>query len=498
MNGLIVSPTSVPLKSESLSELPKSVSYPCYDRNDLTPGIIHIGVGNFHRAHQAWYLHRLMQVGEARDWAIIGAGVRPFDEQQRVKLLGQDFLTTLIELDPSGTSAEVIGSMIDYIPVQVGNHSLIERMGQDNIRIVSLTVTEGGYYIDPATKGFDLSHPDILHDIANPENPITAHGAIVAALRQRRDKGMGPFTCLSCDNLQGNGAILRQTVLSLARQNDPKLADWIDLNCSFPNSMVDCIVPATGPRELKLVQSLGIDDAAPVAHESYRQWVIEDDFCAGRPNWDKFGATFSNDVHFYEAMKIRILNACHSVIAETGQVLGVQTISDCMEHPIISSFIKRLAIEEIAPTVNAVPEYTPLKYVQLVLDRFSNQKIIDTTQRVATDGSSKHPGFLLPVIQEQLAANRSVQGLALAEAIWARMCERKREDGSELEARDPHWAELRTVALSAKTNPIHWLTQKQYYGDLANNVYFTETFSRWLTMIWGIGLERTIESYLKS
>ena len=296
------------LSDATLKDLPDSIARPVYDRAALTPGIVHIGLGNFHRAHQSWYLHRLLQLGLDHDWAIVGAGVRPYDAAQREKLLGQDCLSTLIELDPAGKSAEVVGAMIDYVPVEEGHGALIRRMVDPAIRIVALTVTEGGYYIEPATKGFDAAHPDIRHDAAHPNRPRTAFGAMVAALRARRDRGIGPFTAMSCDNLQGNGAVLRRTVVSLARASNPDLAEWIDARCSFPNSMVDCIVPATGPRELALVRELGIDDAVPVTHENFRQWVIEDDFCAGRPDWDRVGATFSDRVHDYEAMKIRMLN----------------------------------------------------------------------------------------------------------------------------------------------------------------------------------------------
>ncbi len=225
--------------------------------------------------------------------------MRPPDAVQRDKLLSQDCLTTLVQLDPDSRAAEVTGAMIDYVPVEAGHGPLIAQMADPAIRIVALTVTEGGYYIDPVTGAFDPKHPDIQHDAENPDMPRTAFGAMIAALRRRRDAGHGPFTGQCCDNLQGNGAILRQTVVSLARLSDPELAEWIDANCSFPNSMVDCIVPATGPQEMKLVNDLGIDDRAPVTHEGYRQWVIEDDFCAGRPDWDKVGATFTDDVHSY-------------------------------------------------------------------------------------------------------------------------------------------------------------------------------------------------------
>ena len=485
------------LSQKTLRALPPSIKVPEYDRSKLTPGIVHIGLGNFHRAHQAWYLHRLMQDGLAQDWAIIGAGVRAGDSAQRDRLMAQDYLTTLIELKPSETSAEVTGPMTGFVPVEENNASLIAQMADPAIRIVSLTVTEGGYFIDPATKGFDDSHPDILHDAAHPATPKTAFGAMIAALKIRRDAGNGAFTCMSCDNLQGNGDILRQTVSSLARMGDSDLADWIESNCTFPNSMVDCIVPATGPNELALAQSLGIEDASPVTHESFRQWVIEDRFCAGRPEWDKVGATFTDRVHDYEAMKIRVLNGGHQIVANAGEVLSIATIAECLAHPQIGAFFAKVAREEIVPHLTAVPGMAPIEYVELIKERFSNPRIIDTTRRVAFDGSSRHPGFVIPSIKDGIARGTSVSGLGLAEAIWARMCAGQREDGSEIEANDPFWGDLNAVALKARSSPGVWLSQRKYYGDLAKNRLFVEAFSGWLTMIWEHGVEAAMSRYLR-
>ncbi len=484
----------ISLSNAALDQL--TIAHPRYDRAGLTPGIVHIGVGNFHRAHQAWYLHRLMQAGQAQDWAIIGAGVRPYDAAMREKLLAQDCLTTLVELDPKVVSAEVIGSMVDYLPIEEGNEALIAQMADPAIRIVSLTVTESGYYVDPVTKGFDAAHADLRHDAENPGTPKTAFGAMVAALRLRRDAGHGPFTGLSCDNLQGNGDILRQTVVSLAAMSDPALADWIDANVSFPNSMVDCIAPATGPKELALAADFGLVDPCLVTHEAFRQWVIEDKFCAGRPDWDKVGATFSDDVHAYETMKIRILNAGHQVVANVGEILGIETISDCMAHPGIKAFFGKVQRTEIAPTVAPVPGKTPAQYVTLIEERFSNPRIVDTTRRVAFDGSARHPGFVLPILRDQLAAGREVEGLALVEALWARMCAGVREDGSMIEANDPIWDDLRNCAQTAKDRPAAWLEQSRIYGDLAQSERFADAFCNWLPMIWEHGCEASFDAYL--
>lgn len=488
----------VALSDATLEKIRGDVSTPDYNRAALTPGIVHIGLGNFHRGHQAWYLHRLMQKGLAKDWAIIGAGVRAYDEAQRKKLVAQDFLSTLILLDPEQTAAEITGSMIGYAPIQEGNGPLIAQMSDPAIRIVAMTVTEGGYFVDPATNGFDVDHPDIQHDLAHPETPRTAFGAIVAALRARRAAGTGPFTLLSCDNLQGNGRILRQAVVTLARLGDAELGDWIDQNCSFPNSMVDCIVPATGPKELTLVQEVfGILDQVPVTHEAFRQWVIEDDFCAGRPDWDVVGATFSDDVHAFEAMKLRLLNGGHQILANAGELLGVSTISECMSHPLIGPFFRKVAGGEIVPLVADVPGMTPEDYLTLITRRFANPRIVDTTRRVAFDGSARHAGFLLPTVRDALAAGRSIDGLALVEALWARMCAGTREDGSVIQPNDPIWDALGQAASAARENPAAWL-ELDLYGELAGEGVFVERFAAWLERIWAIGVEDALIRYIES
>ncbi len=485
------------LNLETIATLPETVRKPSYTRADLSAGIVHIGLGNFHRAHQAWYLHRLMDQGLAQDWAILGAGVRAADSAQREKLLAQDCLTTLIELDPSGMSAEITGSMIGFIPVAEDNAPLIAHMADPSIRIVALTVTEGGYYV-AADGSFDARHADIKHDAAHPDTPKTAFGAMIAALKLRRAQGAGPFTCQSCDNLQGNGDMLRQTVLELAKLSDPDLAEWIAETVTFPNSMVDCIVPATGPTELALVRSFGIEDHVPVTHENFRQWVIEDKFCAGRPDWDKVGATFTENVHTYEAMKLRMLNAGHQIIATPGELLSVETIAGTMSNPLIRDMFLKIETSEIAPHVEAVPGMTPLAYVDLIAGRFANPEIRDTTRRVAFDGSSRHSGFLHPIIRDALAKGTPMDGLALIEALWARMCFGTREDGSIIAPNDPHWDSLTTQAAAAKTDPAAWIAQDQFYGNLGKNAHFAACFEHWLRLVWDQGTEAALRTYLNT
>ncbi len=385
--------------------------------------------------------------------------------------------------------------MIDYVPVEAGSHSLIQKMADPAIRIVSLTVTEGGYFTDPATNSFDENHPEIRYDAANPSTPNTAFGAMIAALKLRRDRGIDPFTGLSCDNLQKNGEILHQTVVSLARISDSDLADWIDANCTFPNSMVDCIVPATGSAEVSLAQKLGIDDQVPVTHENFRQWVIEDKFCHGRPNLEKVGVTFTDNVHGHEIQKIRILNAGHQIIANIAELLHIGTIAEAMKHPGVRAAFRNILHEEIVPHVVPVPGMTPMQYVDLVVRRFSNTAIGDTVRRVAFDGSSRHPIFVLPTVRDGLTGGKSVDGLALAEAAWARMCAGTREDGSAIEPNDPFWDDLMETAMQAKSDPPAWLEMRHIYGDLSDHPTFAEAFSKWLVRIWAEGIEAAIDLY---
>ncbi|MGB7240741.1 MAG: mannitol dehydrogenase family protein [Sulfitobacter sp.] len=483
------------LNLNTLGDLPDHVRRPSYNRDDLTAGIVHIGLGNFHRGHQAWYLHRLMDMGLAQDWAILGAGVRTADAAQREKMLAQDCLTTLIELDPSGKSAEITGAMIGFVPVAADNAPLIAHMAEAAIRIVALTVTEGGYY-QTSAGGFDADHPDMVHDATHPDTPKSAYGAIIAALKLRRDNDTGPFTCQSCDNLQGNGDVLRQTVIGLAQLSDPRLATWIDENATFPNAMVDCIVPATGPTELALVREFGIEDDVPVTHENFRQWVIEDRFCAGRPDWDKAGATFTDDVHAFEAMKLRQLNAGHQILATPGELLSVDTIAGTMANPLIHGLFRKIQVDEIVPHVAAVPGMTPLEYVDLIDRRFSNPEIRDTTRRVAFDGSSRHAGFLHPILRDALDADTPIDGLVLVEALWARMCEGTREDGSIIAPNDPFWADLNTTAQKAKHESHLWIAQTQFYGDLSKNVRFAACFEDWHTRVQKDGTALAISAYL--
>ena len=497
MNSVSSNKKPLPLNENNLESIQSAVLKPNYIRSNLSAGILHIGVGNFHRAHLSWYLHRLMQKDLAKDWAIIGSGITQYDVKMREGLQAQDFLTTLIELDPEGNqSCEVVGPMIGYVPVEKNNQKLIIAMSDSNIRIVSLTVTEGGYFLDE-NGDFNLKHPDIIHDINNPDIPKTVFGVIVSALKNRKKNNIGPFTGLSCDNLMQNGNKLKQAITGIAKEQDLELSEWINQNCTFPNAMVDCIVPRTGEIEIDIVRNLGIEDLAPVSHEDFRQWVIEDKFCMGRPPWEKVGVQFSDNVHGYEDQKIRILNGGHQILANAAELLNIETVRDAMKNKMIVSLLEKIEKDEIIPHIKPVPGYTPLEYYELIASRFSNPSIQDTTRRVAFDGSSRHAGFLVPSIKDGIKHNISIIGLSLAEALWARMCEGTRENGSIIEPNDPHWEKLNACAKKSKENPLEWLEQLEIYGDTSKDDKFRDYFSKWLKMIYQEGVENTLNEYLK-
>ena len=476
--------------------MPNPVAQPAYDRASLTQGIVHIGIGNFHRAHMAVYLDDLFATGRDHDWAILGAGVRPTDAKMRQMLAGQNYLSTVIELDPAGASARQIGAMTGFVEVQPDNAALIAAMAAPNIRIVSLTVTEGGYYIDPATGHFDATHPDIAADAANPAKPATAFGAIIAALKARKQAGTPPFTVMSCDNLPGNGHVTRDAVTGLAALSDPAFAAWISANVAFPNGMVDRITPATGPHERALAAEFGLSDPVPVTCEPFRQWVLEDNFPNGRPALEQVGVTFTPHVHAFEAMKIRILNGGHAIIAYPSGLMDIEYVHEAMENPLIAAFLMATEQREILPHVPPVPGTNLADYLALIRARFANPKIADTIRRLCFDGSNRQPKFILPAIKDNLAAGTTPHGLILLSALWCRYCAGTTQSGAVIAANDPRWEQLQTRALAARTNPALWLQMPEIYGDLAQNPVLVATFSAALVAIWADGPAKTMQDYI--
>ncbi len=486
---------TVRLSADNLGAI-TTAARPAYDRAALTPGILHFGVGNFHRAHQAVYLDDLFATGTGHDWALIGAGVREADAAIREKLAAQDWLTTVVEQEAETGSARITGAMIDYLPPG-DTQAIIATLADPAIRIVSLTITEGGYYIDPASQRFDPAHPDIVHDAAHPEAPRTVFGLILGGLQRRRAAGIVPFTVMSCDNIVGNGHVTRNAVVGLARLLDPALADWVEAEVAFPNGMVDRITPATSEREkILLAEEFGIADNWPVFCESFRQWVLEDRFPAGRPELERVGVQFVDDVAPYELMKLRILNGGHAAIAYPAGLLDIEFVHEAMGHPLISAFLAKLAREEIIPVVPPVPHTDLGDYFALCARRFANPKIADTIRRLALDGSNRQPKFIIPTALDRVQRQQSANGLSLVSALWCRYCYGISDSGAVIAPNDPNWDRLTAQARRAKDDPAAWLEMTDIYGDLAGQPAFASAFAHALATLWDIGTAATLERYL--
>lgn len=485
----------VKLSLASLDTLPGKVETPGYARSDLSAGILHFGVGNFHRAHQAMYLDRLFETGEGRDWAIVGAGIFASERNGREVLAAQDWLTTLVEQEADKSEARVLGSMIDYIePANAA--AIVERMARPDIRIVSMTITEGGYFLDSNDR-FDPAHPAIAADGADPDRPKTVFGMILAGLRLRRERGLAPFTVMSCDNIPHNGAVARNAVSGLARLSDPDLADWVTANVAFPNGMVDRITPATTDRERQmLAEDFGVEDGWPVFCEGFTQWVLEDDFPLGRPPFEKVGVQFVTDVAPFELMKLRILNGGHAAIAYPGGLMDIHFVHEAMEHPLIRAYLRKLEQTEIIPTVPPVPETDLGAYFDLIEKRFSNPKIGDTIRRLCLDGSNRQPKFIVPTLRDALQNGGPIEGLALESALWARYCAGVTDSMAEIAPNDPDWDNLVKVAREARLRPLAWLEQRAIYDDLAQDGRFAPAFCRWLDALWDRGTAAVLTDYL--
>lgn len=485
------------LSLASLPEIATKAAVPAYRRDQLTPGILHFGVGNFHRAHQAIYLHELFNLGRDLDFAIVGAGVMPSDRLMKEKLAAQEYLTTVVEQDNNRSAATVTGPMIDILTAP-DYDKIIAALADPAIRIVSMTITEGGYFIDPATGAFDPKHPAMVADAADPAHPKSVFGLIIAGLKARRAAGLAPFTVMCCDNIPGNGEVTEATVTGLAKLSDPDFAHWIHENVSFPNSMVDRITPATGEREVSITRdTYAIEDNWPVFCEEFKQWVMEDKFPLGRPALEEVGVTFVADVAPYELMKLRILNGGHAAIAYPAALMDIHFVHEAMENPLVKAFLEKLERDEIIPIVPPVPNTDLNDYFQLIDRRFSNPKIGDTIPRLAQDGSNRQPKFILPSTADRLAKGFDVVGLALVSALWCRYFEGQSDSGKAITFNDPNAERLHATALRSKQEPLAFLELSDIFGSVGTDPLFRQRFATALNSLRSVGTAETLKRYLE-
>lgn len=486
--------TSPRLSPATLGSLKPGIGVPKYDRAKVTPGIVHLGIGAFHRAHMAVYVDDLLAADPS--WGIVGASLRRPDTKEALEPQGG--LYTIAVRDAEGTHPRVIGSILSVMDANSEREALLDLMASPNIRIVSLTVTEKGYCHDPSTGELDQNHPDIIHDLANPGAPKSAPGMLVEALARRKAAGIAPFTVMSCDNLPSNGETAKRIVTRFAALRDADLGEWVK-SVAFPSTMVDRIVPSTTDADRAEVTDLiGAEDAWPIMTEPFTQWVIEDHFPSGRPAFEKVGAQLVKDVEPFEHMKLRMLNGSHSTMAYLGYLGGYQYIAEVMGDAAYVKLIHGLMTEEAMPTLD-MPGVDLGAYRDQLLERFRNPALKHRTWQIAMDGSQKLPQRLLGTIRDRLKTNQPITRLALGVAAWMRYVTGVDEMGNEIDVRDPHALKMMAISADAGNDPIALyeglVALTEVFGtDLAEHSVFRDTVVGHLESLFDEGAKATVKT----
>ena len=481
--------TATGLSAASLDALPPRVAVPTYDRSALVPSVVHIGVGGFHRAHQALYFDDLAATGE-RGWGVTGVGLR---RPEMGQVLGdQDGLFTVVERGPVTGHARVVGSVVHYLYAPQDPDRVLRALASAQTRLVTLTITGAGYLVDDEG-GFDEQDDDVQHDLLHPDVPRSVVGYLVEALRRRREDGAGPFTVLSCDNLPDSGAAARTAVGSFARLRDPELAGWIEQHVTFPSSMVDRITPETSPQTRDdIEQEFGVPDRWPVVTEPFRQWVVEDSFCAGRPPLERVGVQFVSEVGPYKLVKARLLNGGHSALGYLGTLVGHTTSDEAMTDPVVRAAVEGMLREEVLPLLPEVGGLDLDDYLGTTLERFANPAIADTLVRLRRRGSVKMPSYLLPSLREARERGLPCSHLVLAVAAWMRFLRGSDLRGAIVEVEDPRAESLQALALRGLDDPRLLLGARSVFGALADDRDLVQQLQRTLTTLSREGLDAAL------
>jgi mannitol 2-dehydrogenase len=485
-----------PLNARTLPYWSDRLPVPDYDRDRVTPSVVHFGVGGFHRAHQAMYHDRLMAGSSALAWGICGVGVMPSDRRMQQVLAAQDCLYTLVLKHSDGRyEPRVIGSIVEYLFAPDNQEAVIKKLAASSTRIVSLTVTEGGYNIDDVTGTFDVSNPAVLRDLEPNAIPRTIFGLITAGLSRRRDHGIAPFTVMSCDNLQDNGQVARRAFTAFARLRDPDLGDWVEQEVRFPDSMVDRITPVTTDSDRAEIRDrFGLDDQWPVVCEPYTQWVLEDEFTVGRPPYEDAGVQLVGLVEPYELMKLRLLNGSHQAMCYFAYLSGYRLVHEAAEDPLFRAFLLGYMREEAAPTLPPVPGVDLDEYERLLLERFANPQVRDTIARLCEYSSDRIPKWVLPVTRQQLAAGGEIKRSAAIAASWARYAEGVDEHGEPIEVVDRFADTLTRLARQQRGNPDAFITNQDLFGSLAGDPRFVTAYRSALASLHQRGARATLEA----
>jgi mannitol 2-dehydrogenase len=467
----------VKLNEATLPEIP--FAKPTYDRSEISIGIVHFGVGGFHRAHQAMYVDRLLEMGLAKEWGICGVGVLPGDRRMAKVMADQNGLYTLIAMNPDGTrDPRVIGSIVDYLFAPDDPETVIELIAAPTTRIVSLTITEGGYFIDDA-------------------GPDSVFGLVTDALARRKDRGLPSPTIVSCDNIEGNGDVARAAFTAYAERTQPELAEWMKGNTRFPNSMVDRITPVTSPDVIEaLAADFDVDDEWPVATEPFTSWVLDDDFSDGRPPYEDAGVLLVEDVTPYELMKLRLLNAGHQALCYFAYLAGYRLVHDAAGDPLFAEFLLEYMDSEATPTLKPVPGIDLPEYKRTAIERFANPGVRDTIVRLCFGSSDRIPQWLLPVVRENLKSGAPIRLSAATVASWARYAEGVDEQGEPIDVQDQLAESLVPIAKSQLENPKAFIENTALFGDLAQQPRFVEAYLWALDSLHRNGARATLEALM--
>ena len=489
----------VKLTANNLSLLPGNVRKPSYDRSGLKTGIVHIGTGNFYRGHMAYYTDEILG-GDNHGWGICGIGIMEADERMYRALKSQDGLYTLMVREADGRpAARVIGSVVENLLGPDNHMAAIEKMAAPGVRIISLTITEGGYNFDVKTGHFIMSAPDIQWDLQHNHHPKTVFGYLTQAMKRRRARNSPGITLLSCDNIQQNGDTLRRMLMGFLQEAEPGLMPWVDDRVTFPNGMVDRITPATTPADISFLRdNYGIEDAWPVVCEPFVQWVVEDEFPHGRPPWEYAGVHFVSDVLPYEKMKIRLLNAGHSLLGLLGSLMGYGTVYEAVMDPLLKDLLRKFMDDEVTPLLGEMEGIDLEIYKESLIRRFANPFLEDRLSRICGGSSAKIPKFLLPTIKEQMVTGGTILIGTLVVAAWCLYSEREGTPGHTYEVEDGMRDILRQGAIESVTgDPLAFIRKEAIFGDLAHTSRFTETYIPLIHSLRDNGVKPLIRKVLK-
>ncbi|WP_316813259.1 mannitol dehydrogenase family protein [Pedobacter heparinus] len=487
----------IELNALNLSSVPENVKIPTYDRSKVKTGIVHVGIGGFHRAHQAYYTDELLQSHGADDWGICGIALLETDKKIYDVLARQDGLYTLMITEQDGRKhARVIGSIVEYLFAPLNPAAVIKKMADPGVRIITLTITEGGYNFHPDSGEFMADTAGIQWDLYNPEQPKTIFGYLTQALKLRKENGTGVLTLQSCDNIQHNGAVLKKMLMAYIALAEPELSGWVQKHVSFPNSMVDRITPVTAIADIaSLSENFSIADEWPVVCEPFCQWIIADDFIAGRPAWEKVGAQFVDEVDPYEKMKIRLVNGGHVSLGFTGYLNGYRFVNETISDDLYYNFVRGFLDKEASPVLDPVPGIDIEVYKTILMQRFANPHIQDQLTRIFSESSAKIPKFIIPTLLEQLENGGEIRKCVLMIASWCRYLELADTEGYADEVQD----EMRSTLIanakaSLESDELAFIKMDNIFGNLVSYTRFTELYLSVIRGLRSSGIVKMIET----